>query len=158
MTIKVVTLNDEWALRKLHIVVRSFDLLPRSRRAGGVAGGGCARGGRTTGGVAGWVVAVGVVSGEPVSASSVNRDKNRVEELPNRPSARRARFELPYEGAARSRPADVAPGRETGNFHWTNRDRAASVAAEPDPTARYGWEPTPTRGLAALCLSAPTEF
>jgi DNA-binding transcriptional LysR family regulator len=28
MTIKVVTLKDEWSLRKLHIVVRSFDLLP----------------------------------------------------------------------------------------------------------------------------------
>ena len=32
MTIKVVTLNDEWALRKLYIVVRSFDLLPAFAR------------------------------------------------------------------------------------------------------------------------------
>ncbi len=28
MTIKVVPLNDDWALRQLHIVVRSFELLP----------------------------------------------------------------------------------------------------------------------------------
>lgn len=28
MDIRLVPLNDEWALRKLHIVVRSFDLLP----------------------------------------------------------------------------------------------------------------------------------
>ena len=28
MTMKVVQLNDDWSLRQLHIVVRSFDLLP----------------------------------------------------------------------------------------------------------------------------------